>query len=200
MSAKEANRRVIILISGPHGTGKTTIARALARRFKMRYISAGEIFRKKARDLGFDIIEFTKYVEMHPEVDYEIDDQIKNELQKGNAVLDSQLAYFFAKFVDNSIIKISIMIYASLDTRIKRLMKREKICYEEAKKNIITREKSEQTRFKRLYGVDLWSIDDFDAIINTTYLTEDEAIELCISLVDKLIKIKTSTSRSKNKD
>ena len=192
MIQKISSRKIIILISGPHGTGKTTIARALAKRFNLRYISAGEIFRKKAKELGYNLIEFTKYVEKHPEIDYEIDNTIKAELEKGDAVLDSQLAYFFAKFLDDDkFIKISIMIYADLETRVKRVMKRENIDYHTARENVLAREQSEQNRFKRLYNVDLWAIDDFDAIINTTNLDENSAIELCELIVEKLIEIKS---------
>ena len=184
MSAKEANRRVIILISGPHGTGKTTIARALARRFKMRYISAGEIFRKKARELGFDIIEFTKYVEKHPEVDYEIDDQIKNELQKGNAVLDSQLAYFMV----DALKPIKILVIAEKEDRIRRLMQRENISYEEAKREIEVRDAEERKRFKRLYNVNLWNPKDFHIIVNTSKLSKDETVKIVVHACKILIK------------
>ena len=64
---------VVITISGPHGAGKSTIAKALAKHFGFRYLSAGEVFRKMAREYGMNIIEFTEYVSKHPEIDFEID-------------------------------------------------------------------------------------------------------------------------------
>ncbi len=186
--ASKTRPKIVILISGPHGSGKTTVARAIARRLGLRYLSSGEIFRRKAEEMGMDLIEFTKYVEKNPEIDYEIDNITKREIRKGDVVFDSQLAYFFAKeIVDPSIIKISIMIYASFDERVRRLMKREGISYEEASEEITVRERSEQKRFKKLYGVDLWNLDDFDVVINTSQMDKDDAIELCLGIVEKLI-------------
>jgi len=183
--------KILILISGPHGSGKTTIARRIAEKLGLRYLSSGEIFRKKAKEMGMSLVEFTKYVEKNPEIDYEIDNITKEEIRRGNVVFDSQLAYYFAKEVDDpSIIKISIMIYASFEERVRRLMKREKLSYEEASRDITIREKSEQARFKRLYGVELWNLDDFDVVINTSEIDADTAFELCLSVIEKLIEAK----------
>ncbi len=181
--------KILVLISGPHASGKSTIAAAVAERLGLRYVSAGEIFRRKAAEHGMDVVEFTKYVERHPEVDYEIDNTMLEEMRKGNAVVDSQLAYFFAKKIsDPRTIKISILIYASFEERVRRLMRREGISKDEAERQIRTRERSEKERFRRLYGVEIWSIDDFDAIVNTTNLSKEDAISVCLAIIRKLIE------------
>jgi len=183
--------KILILISGPHASGKTTIAKAIAEEFGLRYISAGEIFRSMARERGMDLVQFTKYVEENPDIDYEIDNRMIEEMRKGNVVVDSQLAYFFSqKIREEGIIRISMMIYADLERRIQRLMKREGLSREEAIEEIRIREESERNRFKKLYGVDLWALDDFDIIVNTSHLTIDEAIGLCISITRALLQIK----------
>lgn len=190
----EKHSKVVILISGPHGTGKSTIARAIAGKLGLRYISAGEIFRKKAREYGMGIVEFTKYVEKNPELDYEIDNAMMEEIKKGNVVVDSQLAYFFAKkIIDERTITVSILLYASFNERVKRLAEREGISLEKARAEIQTREISEKKRFEKLYGAKLWSIDDFDIVLNTTNLKKDESIEVCVRIVEMLIKIKRGT-------
>ncbi|MEX0568289.1 MAG: (d)CMP kinase [Candidatus Njordarchaeota archaeon] len=184
-------KKVVILISGPHGTGKSTVARVIAEEFGLRYISAGEIFRKKAREYGMNIVEFTKYVEKNPEIDYEIDNAMMEEIKKGDVVLDSQLAYFFAKKIKaEELVTVSILLYASFEERARRLAEREDISLENAKAEIKAREESEKDRFERLYGAKLWSIEDFDIVINTTQLKKDESIEICVKIVETFIKIK----------
>lgn len=195
MPSQVETKKVVILISGPHATGKTTVAKTLAQKLGLRYFSTGELFRKKAKELGMDVIQFTEYVDSHPEVDYEIDTIAKEEIKRGNVILDSQLAYFFAKEItDPDMIKISIMLYASLDARIRRLMEREKLTYEEAAKEISIREEKESNRFRRLYGVHLWRLDDFDIIINTSNMDKDSVVDLCLSTIEKLIKHKGKLS------
>ncbi|MCR8432952.1 MAG: cytidylate kinase family protein [Crenarchaeota archaeon] len=189
MESQTRSKKIVILFSGPHASGKTTVAKAISEKLGLRYFSTGELFRKKAKELGMSLIEFTKYVDEHPEVDYEIDSIAKEEIKKGDVVLDSQLAYFFAKEInDPDIIKISIMLHAPLKTRIERLMERENLTYDEAAKELSVREKREYTRFKRLYNVDLWRPDDFDVIVNTSNMDKNSVIDLCLAIVEKLIK------------
>ena len=176
---------MIITISGPHGSGKTTIAKEIARVFNLRYISAGEIFRKMAKERGMDIIEFTKYVTEHPEVDYEIDERTKKEAAKGNVVIDAQLGYWFAREHN----PLNILVIAKKEDRAKRVSEREGISVEEALKEIETRDKNEKERFKRLYKLDLWNIEDFHLVINTSKISKEKAIEIVIDFVKKFYEV-----------
>jgi len=175
---------VIIAISGPHGSGKTTIARALSQTLGLRYISAGEIFRRMAKDHGMDIVEFTKYASKHPEIDILIDNTMKEEAKKGNVVLDSQLAYFMV----DALKPIKILVIAEKEDRIRRLMQRENISYEEAKREIEVRDAEERKRFKRLYNVNLWNPKDFHIIVNTSKLSKDETVKIVVHACKILIK------------
>jgi len=175
---------IIIAISGPHGSGKSTIAKAIAKELNLRYVSAGEIFRKKAKELGLDIIEFSKYVAEHPEIDIEIDEEMKKEARKGNVVLDSQLAYWMVRELN----PISILVIANKEDRIRRIMQREGVSYEKAKEDVEIRDRIEKERFKRLYGVDLWNLNDFHVVINTSKLTKEESIKVAVSVCKALLE------------
>jgi len=45
---------IVIVIGGPHGTGKSTYAKAIAEEFSLRHLSAGEIFRQLAEEAFSD--------------------------------------------------------------------------------------------------------------------------------------------------
>ncbi len=176
---------VIIAISGPHGAGKTTIAKKIARELGLRYLSAGNIFRTLAKERNMNIIEFTEYVAKHPEIDIMIDELVKTEAKKDNIVLDSQLAY---KMIED-LKPIKLLIIAKKHDRILRLMQREKISYQEAKMEIELRDNGERKRFKQLYNVDLWNPKDFHLVINTSKLSKEESVNLSVCLANELVKI-----------
>ena len=176
---------VIIAISGPHGAGKTTIAKSIATAFNLRYLSAGQIFRTLAKERGMSIIEFTKYVAEHPDIDIMIDELVKKEALKNDIVLDSQLAY---KMIEK-LKPIRILVIARKEDRIKRLMQRENVSYSDAKLEIELRDHGERKRFKRLYNVDLWNPKDFHLVINTSKLSRQESMKLGVCLVKELVKM-----------
>ena len=64
---------MIIAISGLHGTGKSTIARLLAERLGIVYYSTGQAFRDLAKEKNMSLEEYTTYVEVHPDIDNELD-------------------------------------------------------------------------------------------------------------------------------
>jgi len=182
---------IVITFSGPHGAGKTTIAKEVAKALKLRYISAGQIFRELAKKMNMDVIEFTKYVEKHPEVDYMIDNKMKEEAKKGSVVLDSLLAFHFAKDYD----PINILVFADKEERARRIAKRQGISFEKALKEIEFREESERKRFKKLYGIEIWKLNDFDVIINTTKIDEKTAIKLAITICKILVEKKCTENK-----
>jgi len=175
---------VVITISGPHGAGKSTIAKALAKYFGFRYLSAGEVFRKMAKEYNMSIIEFTEYVSKHPEIDLEIDRRTMEEAKKGNIVIDAQLGFVFSKHPNT----INILVIASKEDRVKRVMEREGVSYEEALKDVEIRDANEKERFKKLYNVELWNIYDFHVILNTSKLSKEESIKIAIEICKVLIQ------------
>ena len=155
----------VIALSGLHGAGKTTAARALVEEFGLRYVSAGELFRRLAKERGMGLEEFSRYAERHPNIDREIDKRTAAEAKKGNVLIDAGLAGWMAKGAD-----VRILLTAPLETRVKRIAKRDGRGYAEVLRETVERERSEAKRFKRFYGINIndWSV--FDLVLNTERL------------------------------
>jgi cytidylate kinase len=51
---------VVIAVSGQPGSGKTTVAREVARALKVPLVSSGSLFRELAAKSGMDFLEFHK--------------------------------------------------------------------------------------------------------------------------------------------
>ena len=176
---------MIVTISGLIGSGKTTLARNISKRLNFRYISVGEIMRKMAEERGISLLEFSRYAELNPEIDREIDKRQKS-LVDGNCIVDGRLSAFFL----NPDLRIWIM--APLDTRIERIAKRDNLTREEAEDVIIKREESERKRYREIYDINLDDIGIYDIIINT----ERFSIEDATRIVSEIISLKNGKRTS----
>ncbi|AAT43251.1 (d)CMP kinase [Picrophilus oshimae] len=160
-----------ITISGKSGSGKTTVGRLLADKLHYSFISGGYFFRKKAEEFNMNLLEFNKYSESHPEIDYEQDKMLLNFLKNNdNIVLESRLSSYIA--YTNNIEAFKIYLYASDDIRYKRLMERDKT-------DILTlneRYRSEILRYMEFYGIDYNNYIYYDIIIDTDKKSPDEIV------------------------
>ncbi len=175
---------LVITISGPHGSGKTTYAKFIAKRFNLRYISAGSLFRKIAREKNIDLEELSRIAQKDLSIDREIDRRTVEEAKKGNVVLDGQLTGWFAKDVAD----IKILINTPFEERVKRIAEREKKSYDQAYRETKIREESEIDRFKSLYNIDLsdWSI--YDAILNSATFSINSLNEILTQIIQSYEK------------
>jgi cytidylate kinase len=177
---------MIITISGLHGTGKSTIAKLIAKKLKIQYYSTGQVFRDLAQEMNQTLEEFTQYVEKNPNIDEKLDKKIIEIAQGGNIIIDSQLSGYILK----NIADFKILLICSLETRVKRISERDNSTYEEKLKETILRERSELERFKRLYDIDLNNQEElsliYDLVIDTENLTVEEILEIVLSNLEKV--------------
>lgn len=171
-----------VAISGLHGAGKTTAAKALAEKFGLRYVSAGTVFRRMAKEQGMSLDEFSRYVEEHPEIDREIDRRSAEEAKSDDVLIDARLAGWMAKGAD-----IKILLMAPLEARVRRIAKREGRSLEEVRKETLARERSEAKRYKKLYGIDVGDHSAFDLVLNTENLSEEEMVRVLELAVGSMI-------------
>ncbi len=166
---------MIITLSGYPGSGKSTVAKYLAKKFNMERYSMGDMKRKMASDMGMTIDEFNKLCEKESWSDDKVDSyQEKLGKKEDNFIIDGRLSWHF--------IPQSVKIYLSidLDEGAKRIFEnpresetRDK-SLEDVKKRIKKRVKSDEERFKKLYGIKLSDLSNYDIIIDTTKLSPDQ--------------------------
>jgi len=177
------NVAMIITISGQIGSGKSTLAKEIAKRFKLRYISAGEIMRKMAKEKGMSLIEFSKFAELNSSVDREIDERQVELAKEGNCVVEGRISAYFL----NS--KLKIFLITPLNIRARRVMERDKLKnIEEAIELIKKREDSERKRYRKIYGINFDDFENYDIILNTERFTKDELADIVSSIIKEVIK------------
>lgn len=175
----------MIVISGLHGTGKSTIGKLIADKLKIQYYSTGQAFRDLAHEMNMTLEEYTKYVEENPEIDKDLDNKIIGIAQKGNIIIDSQLSGHILK----SIADFKILLICPLEVRVKRMAERDGTTYEQKLKETKLREKSELERFMHLYNIDLSDQNKisnlYDLIINTENLSVEKIVEKILLTLEK---------------
>jgi len=178
---------MIITISGPHGTGKSTIGQKIASLFNLKYYSTGKVFRELASEYSMDLEEFTKYVEKNLEIDKQLDNKILDLARKDNVIIDSQLSAFILKNKAD----FKILLTCSIDTRVKRMAERDGSSFSEKMNETLLREKSEEERFKKLYDIDLNDPkileETYDLIMDTTNLEIEQVMEEILKFFKKSV-------------
>lgn len=171
---KIGNMKVVIAISGPHGVGKSTVAKRIAELFNLRYISAGQIFREKCKASKLTLEEFSKLAETSIEIDQSIENKTFKEALKGNVVIDAQLAGWITRNIQS----IKIYLTAPIEVRVRRIADRDHKPYDEVLMETLSREESEKKRFKAFYNYDLNDLTIYDMVLNTANLSVNGVIKI----------------------
>jgi cytidylate kinase len=173
-----------ITLSGFHGTGKSTYARIISKNLNLRHISAGGLFRQLAREKGLSVAELSRISAENPEIDQLIDERTKDEARRRNVILDGLLAGWMA----DDLADLKIFLTAPDKMRFKRIARRERIKYSQARQTTLFREGLERRRFKRVYGINIDDTSIYDLIFNTGLLTVKANIEVIEKFINEYIK------------
>lgn len=178
-----------IVISGTPGSGKSTVAKLIAERLKLKYYAVGELQRRYAKERKISIAEFMRTAENYPMLDREIDN-MQEELgkQEDDFILDSRLGAFF---LPNATLK--IFLTAKPEIRAKRIWgdKRQE---ETAKtptallEKMDARDASDDMRFEKLYEVSYKDPKLYTVTIDTSALDPIQVVEKIITLIPKTKK------------
>jgi len=170
---------VTITISGTPGSGKSTVAKLLEKKLGLEYIYSGKLFREMAKKYNMSLEEFGKYCEKNKEIDNKLDEKQIDLLKKGNIILEGRLAGWLA--YKNKIPAFKVLLNTDLDTRAKRIVKREGENIEKRKKEILERERSEKTRYKKYYDIDLDNTSIYDLVIDTGDKKPEKIVDIILN-------------------
>ena len=188
MTHKGPRKGFIITVSGPHGTGKSTYAKALAEALGLRYVCAGELFRELAKERNLSLEAFSSLAAKDPAIDKLIDERTKTEAKKGGTVIDAQLGAWMLR----DIADVKVLMVAPDEVRFKRIAERDRTSLESAKKETIAREEIQKQRYKKYYGIDVDDLSIYDIKIDTSPYSVEQTKSLVIKEVRNLLAKKAA--------
>jgi len=168
-----------ITISGLPGTGTTTVAKLIQEKTGIPYIYSGDIFRTMAKEYNMSLEEFGRYCENHKEIDEKLDRYQLEILEKGDVILEGRLAGWIAYQHNISCLKVALE--ADVDTRAKRIVKREDGDIAQRKQEIQQRAKSEAIRYKKYYNIDIEDVSIYDLVIDSSQKTPEEIVAIILN-------------------
>lgn len=167
-----------ISLTGDLGSGKTTVCKLLCDSLGVEKYSTGTIIRQIAKEKGMTVVELNKYMESHPEIDNEIDNGLiaLSDVDK-NLIIDSRMAWHFVRGT------FKIYLSTAPEVSASRIFNDERdvetfTSVGEAVRNMLERKKSENFRYKQLYNVEIFNMNNYDLIIDTTVASPEEIADV----------------------
>jgi cytidylate kinase len=155
---------MLVTVSGPAGSGKSTTAADLAAALDVEHVSGGDIFRTLAAERGYSPVEFNERAEDDPQIDRDLDRRLREmALERDDLVLESRLAGWLA----GEEADFRIWLDAPIEVRAARVADREGKRIELAREETERREESEARRYRDYYGIDVDDRSIYDVVLNT---------------------------------
>lgn len=171
-----------ITVSGPPGSGKSTLSKIISVRLGLEMVSMGDIFRKCAQDRCMSLDEFGEIAKCNEKIDREIDEmQKKIANEKDNILIEGRLSGFFADA------DLKVWLKAPLEIRAQRIAKREGKSVEIAREETSQREECERERYLNYYDIDIKDLSVYDIIIDSSKWSAQEISEIVEKAVDFIL-------------
>ena len=155
---------MLLTVSGPPGSGKSTNAAALADAFDLDHVSGGDIFRDLAAERGMSPVAFNELAEEDDQIDRDLDARLREiAIEEDDLVLESRLAGWLAG--DHADLK--IWLDAPRAVRAERIADREAKPVDVAREETRRREDSEQKRYREYYNIEIADLGIYDLTVNT---------------------------------
>ena len=114
---------------------------------------------------------------------YEAEKEILNGIaDEGSCVIAGRSGFFVLKDRPN---KVDILITASRENRIARIMSKQKLSREKAEEVIDSVDKSRDNYVLRYTGLSRYDARNYHIVLNMDYITEDKAVEMILSYLGK---------------
>jgi cytidylate kinase len=190
---KKIKKDLIICVCGMAGSGKSTVAKKLAKKYELKYYSGGDALKALAIEDGYKPLKcgwwetgegrrFLEKREKNPKFDELVDKKLLELAKQGNVVLDSwTMPWLIEK-------GFKIWLEASAEKRAERIARRDGISVKEALLALKNKEDLTKVIYKKIYGFGLGEdFKPFHLILDTDGLKAEEVFQVLCAVMDNVI-------------
>jgi len=168
------NRNHIITISGKPGSGKSSTADKVAEILGYTRHSSGDMVRKILAGKKMTLEKYNEDAETDHTLDAEVDEKLRGLRDKEDIVVDSRLGFYwipesFKVYLDLDIDLATVRIYKdTVSNDMRSSVGTNSTSLDAVSTQVRKRMLNEQSRFRKLYGIDPYEKSHFDFIIDTS--------------------------------
>ncbi|MBH33276.1 MAG: hypothetical protein CMB75_02625 [Euryarchaeota archaeon] len=173
-----------VTISGPPGSGTSTLVDGIRKNRKWSSLNGGEVFRGQAEERDLTVEEFSELCRENLDVDRMLDEQLKLKIAdaSGPDIIESRLAAWWAMEIKPDVPRIHIS--TSIEERARRLMKRDGGTYKENFQRAVNRHRDDKHRYQSLYGIDLDDMTPYTHVIEADDKGESDVLNMVLEILE----------------
>ncbi len=176
-----------VAISGPPGSGKTTVSEIVAKRLGYKLVLVGQIFRQMAEERRVSLDTFGRYAEEDETIDKDLDSRmIAIARGEDDIVIEGRLTGALLKRSD--IDALAVHVDAAEDVRCLRIAKREGRPVDQVLSEMRVRERSEGKRYLAYYGIDASNRMIYDVWVDSSGRSAEEVADIIMDEVKKRLR------------
>ncbi|MBT7903043.1 AAA family ATPase [Candidatus Woesearchaeota archaeon] len=175
---------MIITITGALGSGKSTVAKLIAKKLNLNHYSTGDFMREIATKRNLTILGLNQQAETDKTIDKELDDrQINLGKTEDNFIIDARIGWFFIPHSIKIFLDVTDNEAARRIFEANRNEKKYNTSINETLENIKKRKESEVKRFKEFYNIDYYTKSNYDLVIDTTKISPEQVVEKILNFI-----------------
>lgn len=184
-------KKHIISLSGELASGKGAVSEILMNELNYDIYRNGDYFRSLGKQMGMDVTTFNEYVKEHPEIDKQIENSAAEYAKThDNFIIDARLGWYAVPESFKVYLKVDIDEAAKRAFHDKKRKSSESFnTIEEQKEDMQKRYRLENERYYEVYGVRKEDESNYDIVIDTTNITQNEVANLIIQEYKKWLEM-----------
>lgn len=171
-----------ITLTGNLGSGKSTISHIMSEKYGYEIYSTGTVVREFADERGLSVLEMNQLMGRDNSFDHLIDDRTRQVSieRKEDLFFDSRLAWHFA------VNTFKVFLAVDIDEAARRVFNDDRgatetyATKEDAKNKLIERARTEDARYKEIYGIDYFKISNYNLILDSTFTKPELLAEMIV--------------------
>jgi cytidylate kinase len=175
---------LMVTISGPPGSGTSTLVSKIAESRGWSSLNGGDVFREEAKSRGISVEELSSEAKDDLDVDRSLDSLLQKRMSSPDSpeIVESRLSGGWAH--KNNLKCLRVWIDVSEEERARRIQKREGGDFEDCLQKSHKRQKDDMERYSVLYGIDLDDMSPYNLVI---YADAKDELEVFRAVDSKLV-------------